>query len=56
VNRLKIAIDVAGIAGAAAVVEGVREISHAAAWIVGGAFLLAFAWFMAKAATIEARP
>jgi predicted hydrolase (HD superfamily) len=47
-NRAKIAIDITGLAGAAALVEGARQVYTPAAWIVAGLLALAFAVGLAR--------
>jgi len=41
-------VDLAGVAGAAAIVDGVWQIYRPAAFIVAGVFLLAAAWFLGR--------
>lgn len=48
-TRIKLAVDIIGLAGAGAVVEGVREIYPPAALILVGVLAVAFAWLMAGA-------
>jgi hypothetical protein len=48
-TRAKVAIDILGLAGAAALVEGMREIYAPGAWIVVGILALVFAFGMARA-------
>jgi hypothetical protein len=42
------AIDIMGLVGVAALVNGVRLWSPAAAWVVGGAVLVAAAWVLSR--------
>jgi hypothetical protein len=44
----ELAVDVAGLAGAALITDGVWQIYQPAAFIVAGAFLLAGAWLVAR--------
>jgi hypothetical protein len=48
-TRAKVAIDILGLAGAVALVEGIREIHPPVAWIVGGILAMVFAFFLARA-------
>ena len=47
------AIDILGLAGAAAILEGVREVYAPAAWIVAGLMAIAGALALARAEAVQ---
>jgi len=52
--RLKtVLIDIIALAGAAAVVEGLREVYSPAAWIVTGAVLFLCSWRISRAEAVS---
>jgi len=46
-------IDIIALAGAAAVVEGLREVYSPAAWIVTGAVLFLCSWRISRAEAVS---